>query len=385
MLVVGSGRSGVTEVTIAAPAVPVVARVRASAWIAGWWAVGRGIVLATAAVLHFAGPLGRARADVHAHVFGVLGAWDAHWYRIVAERGYLLVPGRTSDPAFFPFYPLLLRAMHTLGLGYYSAGLLVSNVAFLAALVAFESLTRELFGTRFARRATIYLAIFPAGFVFSMGYPESVALCAIALSALAALKHRWFLAAALAAVGTLARPETFFVALPLLGLALREHDPRVRRRALGAVLAPFAALACFALYLGLTLGDPLAWLHAERAWGRHFTPLGLLAAIEHVPGAYAESPWVVRDIAFFVLYLGLLALALRASAPRWWVAAGVVVVVVPTFSGSFNSIGRFGLLAPAVVWGLASLGRSGRADAVIRGLSVALLAGATAAIPLAFP
>jgi hypothetical protein len=173
--------------------------------------------------------------------------------------------------------------------------------------------------------------------------------------------------------------------LPLLGLALREHDPLMRRRALGAVLAPFAALACFALYLGLTLGDPLAWLHAERAWGRHFTPLGLLAAIEHVPGAYAESPWVVRDIAFFVLYLGLLALALRASAPRWWVAAGVVVVVVPTFSGSFNSIARFGLLAPAVVWGLASLGRSRRADTIIRGLSVALLAGATAAIPLAFP
>jgi len=55
------------------------------------------------------------------------------------------------------------------------------------------------------------------------------------------------------------------------------------------------------------------------------------------------------------------------------------------FSGSFNSIARFGLLAPAVIWGLATLGRSSRADAVIRGLSIALLAGATAAIPLAFP
>jgi len=162
--------------------------------------------------------------------------------------------------------------------------LFVSNLAFLAALVAFEALTCELFDALFARRATIYLAIFPVGFVFSMGYPESVALGAIALTALAALKHRWFLAAALAAVGTLARPETLFVALPLLGLALREHDPRERRRALGAVMAPFAALACFALYLDMTLGDPLAWLHAERAWGRHFAPLGLIAAIKQIPG-----------------------------------------------------------------------------------------------------
>lgn len=380
-----TGPVTVTEVTIASPAIPVAARLRASAWIAAWWAAGRGIVLATAAVVHFVGPMGRARADVHMHLLGVLGAWDSHWYRIVAVRGYLLEPGRASDPAFFPFYPLLLRAVHTIGLGYYSAGLLVSNVAFLAALVAFESLTHELFGARFARRATIYLAIFPAGFVFSVGYPESVALCAIALTALAALRRRWFLAAVLAAVGTLVRPETLFVALPLLGLALREDDPRERRRALGAVTAPFAALACFALYLGLTLGDPLAWLHAERAWGRHFTPLGLLAASERVPSAYAGSPWVVRDIVFFVLYLGLLAVALRASASRWWVAAGVVVVVLPTFSGSFNSIGRFGLLAPAVIWGLATIGRSSRVDVLIRGLSVALLAGATVAIPLAFP
>ena len=385
MFAVGSGPVSATEASIAAPAVPFTDRLRAAAWIAGWWAAGRGIVLVTATVVHFAGPMGRARADVHVHLFGVLGAWDSHWYRIVAERGYLLEPGRASDPAFFPFYPLLLRAVHTIGPGYYSAGVFVSNVAFLAALVAFEALTRELSGARFARRATIYLAIFPAGFVFSMGYPESVALCAIALTAVAALRRRWILAAVFAAVGTFTRPEALFVALPLLGLALRVHDPGERRRALGAVIAPFAALAGFALYLGLTLGDPFAWLHAERAWGRRFTPLGLVTAIEQVHGAYVRNPWVVRDIVFFVLYLGLLAVALRTSASRWWVAAGVVVVVLPTFSGSFNSIGRFGLLAPAVVWGLAALGRSHSADLVIRGLSVALLAGATAAIPLAFP
>jgi hypothetical protein len=38
-----------------------------------------------------------------------------------------------------------------------------------------------------------------------------------------------------------------------------------------------------------------------------------------------------------------------------------------------------------VIWGLATIGRSSRVDVLIRGLSVALLAGATVAIPLAFP
>ena len=40
-----------------------------------------------------------------------------------------------------------------------------------------------------------FLAIFPFGYVFSMAYPESVVLAAIALAGVAALRGRWGLAA----------------------------------------------------------------------------------------------------------------------------------------------------------------------------------------------
>jgi len=50
------------------------------------------------------------------------------------------------------------------------------------------------------------------------------------------------------------------------------------------------ALGSFALYLGIRLGDPLAWTHAERAWGRRFTPIGLVTAVERLP--QARSAWV---------------------------------------------------------------------------------------------
>jgi hypothetical protein len=61
------------------------------------------------------------------------------------------------------------------------------------------------------------------------------------------------------------------------------------------------------------------------------------------------------------------------------------VVVLPTFSGSFNAIARFGLLAPAVFWGLAALGASRRADRAIRCLSVVLLIAATVHLSFVFP
>jgi hypothetical protein len=335
-------------------------------------------------VLHFTGPRALAGQAERSHLFGLLGAWDGRWYRIVAVHGYLLEPGRQSDPAFFPLYPLLLRAAHAFGVGYLTAGLVISNVAFLAALAAFEELTRKLHGAQFARRATIYVAVFPVGFVFSMMYPESLVLSAIAFTALAAMRGHWLTTAIVAAAGTLARPEMLFVTLPLLPLALRERGTK-RGLALGALLAPVAALGSFALYLGLRLGDPLAWTHAERAWGRRFTPIGLVTAIEHLPRAVTANAWVLRDVVFFLLYLALLYAALRFGVPRLWVLAGGIVVVLPTFSGSFNAIARFGLLAPAVFWGLAALGASRRADRAIRCLSVVLLIAATVHLSFVFP
>lgn len=372
-------------VTATAERVPPIARTRGAAWVVGWWAGSRALVLGTAALMHVFGPRGLIGHDEHAHLLGVLGTWDGRWYRTVAANGYLLEPGRQSDPAFFPFYPLLLRALHALGLGYLTAGIVLSQLAFLAALAAFGLLTRELFGAAFARRTVVYLALFPMGFVFSMAYPESVVLCAIALAAFAALHGRWLPAASLMAAGSLARPETLFVSIPLLALALRERRPRQRGIAFGAVLAPFAALGSFAIYLGLTLHDPLAWTHAERAWGRQFTPLGLFRAVQDLPHAVTGNAWVLRDLALLLAYLLLLWLARRAGTPLTWIAAGAIVVVLPTFSGSFHSIGRFGLLAPALYWGLGTLGSSRRADTAIRSLSALLLVGSTVSLAWVFP
>jgi len=170
-----------------------------------------------------------------------------------------------------------------------------------------------------------------------------------------------------------------------LALALRERAPRQRGLALGAVLAPFATLGSFALYLGQTLHDPFAWTHAERAWGRQFTPFGLIATIRALPRAVEGNPWVLRDVLCLLVYVALLWAAFRAGAPRAWIAAGALVAILPTFSGSFHSIGRFGLLAPAMFWGLAALGAQRRADAAIRALGTVLLVAGTVSLAWVFP
>jgi hypothetical protein len=378
------------EQPVAAPGATadVLVWLRERAWIGGWFLVGRIAVFATALVVGVAGPRGYLANDERTHLFGILAGWDGHWYKRVASGGYLLYPDRQSDPAFFPLYPMLLRGLHALGLNYTAAGLILPNLLLLTALAAFYALSTELLGESAARRATVYVAVFPLGYVFSMSYPESLVLTAMSLAALAALRRRWALAAVCGAIGALARPEGAFIALPLLALAWRDRHrppPRERGLAFGAALAPFAALASYPLYLAAYLDDLFAWSKAQSQWQRHFSPIGFVHTLTRLPTAFDQSAWVVRDLGALVLYLVLLALARRSGVPWSWIVAGLVVVVLPTFSGAFTSVARFGLLVPGVFWGLARLGRDPRADRAIRIVSLALLVAATATVPLSFP
>lgn len=357
--------------------------------IVAWWAASRALVVAVALALHWLrAPRGYFGYAIFRHAFGVLEAWDGVWYRLIAERGYLLVPGRQSDPAFFPMYPLLLKIFGWTGLPLGAAGVLLSNVLFLGALLAFDLLGREFFPFTLARRATLLLAVFPTGYVFSMVYPESLALLAFALAGLFAHRGRWLLCAAAAAFAALARPEGLLLVLPIgaaLLAAWRGLSQEARSRGIAAVLAAPAAAASFPLYLGWALHEPLAWSKAQGAWGRSFRPKGIWHAILGVGHAVGRQPWAIRDLALSVATLALLAVAWRAGAPRMWIALGALAVVLPLGSGSFQSDARFGLLALPAYWGLASLCRSRWLEIGLLAFSATLLVAATITLPLAFP
>jgi hypothetical protein len=73
------------------------------------------------------------------------------------------------------------------------------------------------------------------------------------------------------------------------------------------------------------------------------------------------------------------------GTPPAWLAAGAAVVVLPIFTGAFDSIGRFGLLAPPLFWGLAGLTEGPRSEAVVRSVSLVLLVLGTASLAYVFP
>jgi hypothetical protein len=356
--------------------------------IAGWAAFTRLVVIATALAMHLAGgPHGLVGRTLHQPI-GVLGTWDGVWYRIVAQRGYLLIPGHQSDPAFFPLYPILLRALHAVGLPYVAAGVLISNLVFVAAIVGFYELGRELLPEELAFRGALLAAAFPVGYVYSMMYPESVVLAALVLALLLALRGRWIASAVAGSIAALGRPEAAFLVIPVAALVYerwRRLPASEQGEALGAVVAPVASAATFPLYLSWTLHNVHAWNWAERGWGRSFKADGIVKAFTGLPSLIGQNHWLIRDVVFAVVYLVLLYVAWRVGIGLAWVVAGLLVFVLPLTSGSFVSDARFGLFALPAYWGLAALTRRRLALAAVLLFSLALLVGGMLSVPFTHP
>jgi dolichol-phosphate mannosyltransferase len=359
-------------------------------WVIRWWALSRVLVLAPALIVQaVAWPRASWYPSVLDRPLALLGAWDGRWYRMVAERGYFVVPSHQSDTAFFPLFPIALRALHAFGLSLTTGGLILANLGLLIGLVALYELARTWVPEAEARRTVVYASLFPAGFVFSMAYPESLVLAVMATAGLLAARGRWAAVGSFAALATLARPEGVFLTLPLAALAVGQW-PRLGERAriwaASGVLAAPAALSALCFYDYRTAQDALAFSHAQLAWGRWTSADGVQRALtELVHASSLGRDWLYRDAVFCVLYLGCLALALRARVPRSWIAAGALIVLLPLWSGSFTSDARFGLLALPVYCGLAVAARRRWLDVTLRVASGAVLAASSATILLHWP
>ena len=225
--------------------------------------------------------------------------WDAAWYLTIARDGYGDAHAH-AQAAFYPLYPLLMRAGGWVVGSPLVAGILISLACFLGALVLLHRLVTLELGDAYARPAVLLVAFFPSALFFSAVYSESLFLLVSVGAFLAARRERWALAGALGGLAALTRNSGVLLLLPLALLFL--YGPRsggtptaARARWLPRYrLAPQALWLALvplgiALWLGWSaaaLGDAFAPYHAQALWLRHFEPLGALTGgIDHAADA----------------------------------------------------------------------------------------------------
>ncbi|HLB12847.1 MAG TPA: mannosyltransferase family protein [Dehalococcoidia bacterium] len=191
--------------------------------------------------------------------------WDSIWYAEIALEGYRFLPEQASNIAFFPLYPLAVKLLAALAGNVWVSGLLISNLAFLGALIVLYKLTELKLDAAAAGRTVLYVASFPAAFYFYSMYTESVYLLAVVATFYLLEKKRGWWAGTAGGLAALTRPMGI-----LLFLAGAAHS--VARRGLGRpwpwrgsvpLLFIPLALAGFLVYSHLAFGEALAFLKSR--------------------------------------------------------------------------------------------------------------------------
>ncbi len=217
--------------------------------------------------------------------------WDGHWYALAAQQGYAYHQAVT---AFFPLYPMLLRAGIWLFEGQIElVGVVISNVALLGALFLLYRLIALDFSRPVARRALIYIALFPTAYYFSAVYSESLFLFLSVGCLYAARRDRWWLAGVVGFLAALTRSHGILLALPLGIMFLQQQGWRPlrwRRNPMAIALVP-AGLMTYMVYLRRIWNDPFVTLQAQKGWDRYSAnPIEALQA-----GVAAVNGCAVQD------------------------------------------------------------------------------------------
>jgi len=306
-----------------------------------------------------------------------LAGYDDPVAPIVSEHGRTL----SMNYAFFPFYPFVMRLaifpLRALQLNLVAtatlAGVLVSILGALGALLALYDLTRDELGESGGVRTAVYLLLFPTGFflatVFTEGLFVGLAFGALALSR----RGRFGWAALLAALATWTRAVGVLLVVPLAweivrqnwsGAAVRPALRRCLRRGLW-VLVPLAALG---LWSASPLAAPFRWVEANY-FGQGVLQVGRSVA------AWARAYHTMvaggnpQMTAYYAIEFGavLLALAAGIALLRKYPAVALfslLALLIPLTSGAPQSLNRYVLASPAVFIFLGRLGRNETFDRV---------------------
>ncbi len=313
--------------------------------------------------------------------------WDGIHYVRIAIKGYKLGP---DEPAFFPLYPMLIRAGDRILPG--STAAIAWTIAHLCALGAFILLYRlaeHEFGTQVARRAIIYLSAFPMAFFLLAPFSTSLFLMLSIGTLYAVRRGHWWLAGVLSALSSATRLFGILLIIPMVIEYIRQRNSGERRvgiQVLSIAAVPLGLLG-YMIYCARALGNPMAFSAAQDQWGRHYVYPGMawLDAFAHTmqqPRLQQNTLAAMLDTGIF---LGAAILMLLSLVGPWrmrrdqfylvaYSAATMILLTMTEVGGDrpMQSAPRYTMEATAIFLVLARIGANSFVDRFVVITGVAL-------------
>jgi hypothetical protein len=284
--------------------------------------------------------------------------WDSNWYLSIVEQGYQYEAAKPSNIAFFPFYPMLIRAFMPITFNNaVLSGLIIANVSLLAGIILLTDLVARDFGAMVAYRTVSALLLFPTSVYLGALYAEPLALALLALTLWAVRREHWWLAGIASLFLSATRVPGVLIA-PVLALALISRNgwrwPRFQPVLLTPLL-PVAGLGLFMLYQWHRFGSPFVFLQIQDVWDQNLSPPWVqpLKMIESIVTRSAQwnGPWPMRvvQLGVWVSFIVLTAAAFRYLPLVYGITA--CMMLLPAFlTDESYSLTRYVLMAvPAFV------------------------------------
>lgn len=292
------------------------------------------------------------------------GGWlrmDGGWYVGIADVGYSHQPGQQSPIAFFPGYPMGVRAVGGLVDNNPLGGILLTITAGLGAVALFWRWCLDWMPRRSALAAVAALALYPyAWYLYGAVYGDALFLLAVLGSfillerdapvlagvvGMVAMATRLVGVALLAGlvVGVLERRGAFGERRRWL-LPVHLDRRRLRPRDAGVVLAAGGLLGWMA-WLWHRFGDPLLFSSVQSEWGQE-TSLRTIFKLDFGSQLLRGDD---RVYAYGLLLQALLALGVLLLVPaivrrfglRYGAYTAVLVVLPLIGSQDFQGVGRY--------------------------------------------
>ncbi|HWA20507.1 MAG TPA: hypothetical protein VG757_16095 [Devosia sp.] len=300
-----------------------------------------------------------------------LCVYDCNAYERLALNGYEGRPsgfdkGDANNWAFFPLYSILAWAISKLAnLSVLVSGTILSNLLTVASAIIAWPLFENRMRAYFLFCFVLFLG--PFSYYFTTLYTESLFLL-FTVAGFVFLKQRDYLTAGLTgALMSATRSTGLLFAAAILIQAMQDHlrdggsiggflrgFPRRTDLILAVAMVPLG-LCVFALYMYLTTGDALAFVHIQRAWGRAFqnpfSNLWIALTLQFKNGW--QLPIVTTDLAFGIAAIVGFILCIVLAIRRQWAMAVFCLfgILLPLSTNTYSMIRFVAGLGPLLIIG----------------------------------
>ncbi len=296
---------------------------------------------------------------------------------------------------FFPVYPYLVKAFHLIISDYRIAALLVSVICYVIGICYFYGAICLEFGEDIAKKAAVYLSIFPFSFYYGSIMTESTFLMMCAMCFYYTKKHKWIVSGVIGFFASLTRVQGILLLIILFCEWMEYKRPiediinkkykKLFGNALPVIIGAVLTLLGLGVYFLINYkiaGDPLIFLDYQRdnwnnqgqffaktiadVWGRSFN--GGLSGQLQVMAGYVPVFLIVLSVVLlgyslfvinskYILFYAFYVITCYShgwliSSGRYMSAAFPMFIIMAVFSRKHEKVDKLLVVTSAMLYGV---------------------------------